>query len=124
MRFGRGWAQLVEFIAATHYETNFNNTSAQQHVTLPPRILHRGDWPPFIADLSKYQNRALLLINAFYDTNKLTGGLFLKFWKKAMCSEEGRAEGRFLLEHLIEHPDVVPEGALKLIYDFIKDHDC
>lgn len=114
----------MEFIAATHFETNFNNTLTQQKVAFPPRILHTGDWPPFIPDLNKFQNRALLLINVFYDTNRGTGGLFLGFWRKAMCSEKGRAEGRFLLEHLIENPEIAPKAAIELIYDFIKDHKC
>lgn len=124
IHFGRGWAQLVEFIAATHFETNFNNTLAQQQLALPPRILHQGDRPPFISGLSKFQNRALELINVFYDANRFSGGLFLGFWRKAMCSEEGRAEGRYLMDHLIENLEIAPKEVIKLMYDFMKDHKC
>ena len=46
--FGVGWANIVGFIAACHFETNLNNTSQQQRVLLPPRVLHKGDIPPFI----------------------------------------------------------------------------
>ena len=46
--FGVGWANIVGFIAACFFETNFNNTSKQQKILLPPRVLHTGDNPPYI----------------------------------------------------------------------------
>lgn len=124
MHFGRGWAVLVDFIAATHFQTNMNNTYKQQILALPPRILHSGDRPPHIPDLTKYQNNALAIINVIYNTEKATDGEFLVLWKKAMCSTRGRKDGREMLENLLEHPIVVMEDLIKLVIDFIRDHKC
>jgi hypothetical protein len=124
MHFGRGWALLVDFIAATHFQTNLNNTHDQQAMALPPRILHDDDHPPDIPDFTKYQNTALAIINVIYETEELTDGGVLYLWHKAMCSPKGRADGREMLESLLQHPLIVAEDLVKLIIDFIKDHSC
>ena len=124
MHFGRGWALLVDFIAATHFQTNLNNTHQQQTMALPSRMLHSGDRPPHIPDFTKYQNSALRIINIIYETEELTQGGFLYIWHKAMCSAKGRADGRSMLENLLQHPVVVIEDLIKLVVDFVKDHDC
>lgn len=113
-KFGVGWALLVEFIAATHFETDLNNT-AQQQYALPPRLLKSDDKVPFIPDLNPAQNRALLAINFFHSTNVETKGLLLKFWRRAMCSPKGRAIGRDLLENIIEDPWIIPKKLFKLL---------
>ena len=113
-KFGVGWALLVEFIAATHFQTDLNNTAAQQY-TLPARILKSDDKAPFIPDLSPTQNRALLAINFFHSTNDDSKGLLLKFWRRAMCSPEGRAIGRDLLENIIDDPWIIPRKLFKLL---------
>jgi len=120
MHFGRGWAVLVDFIAATHFQTNINNTSQQQAIALPPRILNSDDNPPFIRDFTKIQNNALTAINMIYKAETVTEGGFLYIWKKAMCSAKGRADGRDMLENLLEHPVIVLEDLIcKLVIDFI-----
>lgn len=113
-KFGVGWALLVEFIAATHYQTNLNNTAAQQF-TLPPRILENGDKAPFIPDLTPAQNRVLLAINLFHSTNVNSKGLLLKVWRRAMCSPKGRAVGRDLLESINDDPWIIPRNLFKLL---------
>lgn len=124
MHFGRGWALLVDFIAATHFQTNLNNTHKQQTMALPPRILHNTDHPPDIPDFNKDQNNALVIINAIYYAEELTDGGFLYLWRKAMCSPQGRADGREMLENLLNYPLVVAKDLVKLVFDFIKDHNC
>jgi len=118
-KFGVGWALLVEFIAATHFQTNLNNTAAQQ-IALPPRVLVKGDEAPDIKDLSPEQNRVILAINLFHSTNTKTGGLLLKFWRRAMCSPKGRSIGRDLLEDVTEDPWIIPRKLLKLLWALFK----
>jgi len=117
-KFGVGWALLVEFIAATHFQTNFNNT-AEQQIALPPRILKSDDRVPFIPDFTQAQNRALLAINFFHSTDVDTEGLLLKFWRRAMCSPKGRAIGRDLLENLIDNPWIIPKKLFKLLWGLL-----
>ncbi|KAL9951971.1 hypothetical protein ACROYT_G044734 [Oculina patagonica] len=114
-KFGVGWALLVEFIAATHFRTDLNNTGEQQ-MALPPRILKSDDKAPFIPDLSPAQNRALLAINFFHSTNVDTKGLLLKVWRRAMCSPKGRAVGRDLLVNIMVDPWIIPRKLLKLLW--------
>lgn len=118
-KFGEGWALLVDFIAATHFQTNLNNTADQQ-ISLPPRILKTGDNAPFIGDLTPAQNRVILAINLFRSTNTNTGGLLLKFWRRAMCSPQGRAIGLALLENVAEDPWIIPKKLLKLLWALFK----
>ncbi|XP_069743067.1 protein LEG1 homolog isoform X2 [Narcine bancroftii] len=122
-QFGVSWANGVEFIAATHFPTNFNQTNSFQ-VFLPQRMLLPGDQAPSIPDLSKEQNRALVALNTLYEGNKLTGGWLLKVWKRTMCSEKGRAEGRNLLENIVVNPDLISSGLGNLLLEFIKNHNC
>ena len=117
-KFGVGWALLVEFIAATHYQTNLNNTAAQQSA-LPPRMLKSGDKAPFIPDLIPAQNRVLLAINLFHSTNVNSKGLLLKVWRRVMCSPKGRAVGRGLLESINDDPWIIPRKLFKLLWGLV-----
>ncbi|XP_068727384.1 protein LEG1 homolog [Montipora capricornis] len=118
-KFGEGWALLVEFIAATHYQTNHNNTADFQ-VALPPRILHTRDQAPFIKDFNNAQNRVILVINLFHSTNSNTKGLLLKIWRRVMCSPQGRAIGRDLMVDIINDPWIIPLKLEKLLLDVFK----
>ncbi|XP_067839901.1 protein LEG1 homolog [Heptranchias perlo] len=122
-QFGISWGNAVEFIAATHFPTNFNQTNVFQ-VYLPQRMLLPGDKAPSIPDLSKEQNWALVALDILHRGNKMTDGWLLKVWRRAMCSESGRAEGRYLLENIIANPDLISSGLLNLLLEFIKNHDC
>ncbi|EDO43978.1 predicted protein [Nematostella vectensis] len=124
INFGTGWAQLVKFIAACHFQTNLNNTHAQQILGLPPRMLHSRDHPPFIRDFTTKQNTCLAVINLILDVQKLSNGGALKLWEKAMCSAQGRKDGRNLLENLLVNPLKSAEEFLKVVVDFMRDHDC
>ncbi|XP_048453203.1 protein LEG1 homolog isoform X1 [Rhincodon typus] len=122
-QFGVSWGSAVEFIAAAHFPTNFNQTNVFQ-VYLPQRMLLAHDKAPFIPDLSKEENWVLVALNILYEGNKMTDGWLLKFWKRAMCSERGREEGRNLLENIISNPDLILPGICKLLLEFIKNHNC
>ncbi|KAM7062282.1 protein LEG1 homolog [Acridotheres tristis] len=97
--FGEDWASAVDFIAATHFSTDFPTTNNFQ-AFLPQRMLVEGDVIPFISDFSPEQNKVLVAMRALHRANKLTGGLLLKLWQKAMSTEEGRKKGRELIESL------------------------
>ncbi|XP_008922135.2 protein LEG1 homolog [Manacus vitellinus] len=97
--FGEGWSNAVDFIGATHFPTDLPTTNNFQ-AFLPPRMLVEGDVPPSISDFSPRQNKVLVSIRALHKANKLTGGLLLKLWQKAMSNEAGRKIGRELLESL------------------------
>ncbi|NXL44111.1 LEG1H protein, partial [Podilymbus podiceps] len=97
--FGEDWANAVDFIAATHFSTDFLTTNNFQ-AFLPQRMLVEGDVLPSISDFSPQQNRVLLSLRALHKANKLTGGLLLKLWQKAMSTEAGRQMGRKLIEDL------------------------
>ncbi|NWV92468.1 LEG1H protein, partial [Machaerirhynchus nigripectus] len=97
--FGKNWANAVDFIAATHFRTDLPTTNKFQ-TFLPQRMLVEGDVPPSISDFSPQQNKVLLSLRALHKVNKLTGGLLLKLWQKAMSTEAGREMGRKLIEGL------------------------
>ncbi|KAM9564074.1 protein LEG1 homolog [Guaruba guarouba] len=97
--FGEDWANAVDFIAATHFSTDLLTTNNFQ-VFLPQRMLVIGDVVPFISDFSPQQNRVLLSLSALYKANKVTGGLLLSLWRKAMSTEEGRKMGQNLIANM------------------------
>ncbi|NXW58507.1 LEG1H protein, partial [Eurystomus gularis] len=97
--FGEDWANGVDFIAATHFSTDLPTTNSFQ-AFLPQRMLIEGDVLPSINDFSPQQNRVLLSLRALHEGNKLTGGLLLKLWQKAMSTEAGRKMGQKLIEDL------------------------
>ncbi|NXB23457.1 LEG1H protein, partial [Rhagologus leucostigma] len=97
--FGKDWAHAVDFIAATHFCTDLPTTNNFQ-AFLPQRMLLEGDVPPSISDFSPQQNKVLLSLRSLHKTDKLTGGLLLKLWRKAMSTEAGREKGRNLIESL------------------------
>ena len=117
--FGVGWALSVEFIAATHFQTNLNDT-CQQQSSLPPRILKNGDIAPFIKDLTGAQNRVILAINMFRIVNTESEGLLLKVWRRAMCSPQGRAIGLKLLEDVANKPWIIPRMLISLLKALLK----
>uniref|UniRef100_A0A4W3IID7 Protein LEG1-like protein n=1 Tax=Callorhinchus milii TaxID=7868 RepID=A0A4W3IID7_CALMI len=111
-RFGISWSNAVEFIAATHFLTNFKDTNIFQ-AYLPQRMLLASDEGPTIPDLSEEENRVLVTLNLLNEVNTITDGRLLQMWKRSMCSETGRAEGRYLLENMILNPDLVQCNSLK-----------
>ncbi|XP_029452671.1 LOW QUALITY PROTEIN: protein LEG1 homolog [Rhinatrema bivittatum] len=121
--FGKSWATNVEYIAATHFLTDFQNTNNFQHF-LPPRMLIRGDLPPNVPDFSPEENRALFIINNIYTINSKTRGVMLKQWKKAMCSEKGRLEGRRLMQNLFTNLPLAGWNILKIFVQFISNQKC
>uniref|UniRef100_UPI00398E34F3 liver-enriched gene 1, tandem duplicate 1 n=1 Tax=Pristiophorus japonicus TaxID=55135 RepID=UPI00398E34F3 len=122
-QFGVSWGSAVEFIAATHFHTNFNQTNIFQ-AYLPQRMLLANDKAPSIPDLSKEENWTLLALDILYKGNKMTDGWLLKVWRRSMCSERGRAEGRYLLENIAANPDLISSGIRKLLLEYIKNHNC
>uniref|UniRef100_A0A8C6ZTH2 LEG1H protein n=1 Tax=Nothoprocta perdicaria TaxID=30464 RepID=A0A8C6ZTH2_NOTPE len=116
--FGEDWANGVDFIAATHFSTDLWNTHHFQ-AFLPQRMLVEGDVIPFIHDFSPQQNKVLFSLSALYNTNKLTGGLLLKLWRKAMSTEAGRELGRKMIEDLVASQEFNPME----IYDDVKGGD-
>ncbi|NWW80759.1 LEG1H protein, partial [Climacteris rufus] len=97
--FGEDWANAVDFIGATHFCTDLLTTNRFQ-AFLPQRMLVEGDVLPSISDFSPQQNKVLVSLRALHKANKLTGGLLLKLWQKAMSTEAGRKMGRKLIESL------------------------
>ncbi|KAI1240960.1 Protein LEG1, partial [Lamprotornis superbus] len=69
--FGEDWANAVDFIAATHFSTDFPTTNNFQ-AFLPQRMLVEGDVIPFISDFSPEQNKVLVTMRALHRANKLT----------------------------------------------------
>ena len=111
-------------IADMHFQTNFNETLEQQHLLLPRRMLRHGDKPPFVPDFTKAENKGLYAMHLIRKLNEETKGLVLKLWGQAMCTPKGRKDGRDLMKKFITHPEVIPRDLLKILVDFIRDHDC
>ena len=120
--FGVGWANLVDFIASAHFVTNFNNTATQQQL-LPMRMLHEGDVPGKIPDMSSLTNRGIKMIEVLSSMNEKSKGKLLALWERAMCSKAGRKEGRELIDKGIRDPAVLVAGILKIIGDVLKPCD-
>ncbi|KFO77651.1 UPF0762 protein C6orf58, partial [Cuculus canorus] len=70
--FGEDWANAVDFIAATHFYTDLQNTNNFQ-VFLPQRMLVEADVLPSISDFSPQQNKVLVSLRALHKANQLTG---------------------------------------------------
>ncbi|NXJ15558.1 LEG1H protein, partial [Odontophorus gujanensis] len=70
--FGEDWANAVDFIAATHFSTDLQNTNKFQ-AFLPQRMLVEGDVLPSISGFSPQQNKVLLSLRALNKANQLTG---------------------------------------------------
>lgn len=120
--FGTAWASLVEFVAAAHFNTDFNGTTSQQTL-LPDRMLIKGDKAPNIANLPKLTNRGIYMVEKLSSLNSVSGGRVLKLWKRAMCSKEGRVEGRELINEGIRNPAVLIPGLFKIIGDALRPCD-
>nr|XP_033793523.1 protein LEG1 homolog [Geotrypetes seraphini] len=121
--FGKAWAANVEYIAVTHFATNFQNTNNLQSV-LPPQMLKNGDTSPLILNFSIKQNKVLFVLIEIYDLNQSTGGQMLKAWKKAMCSEKGRSEGRQLLQNIATHFMDAAWNVLLILTELIINVNC
>ncbi|XP_072266318.1 protein LEG1 homolog [Pyxicephalus adspersus] len=121
--FGKDWATAVEFIAATNFPTNFLSTNVFQRF-LPHRKLVDGDKVPNIADFSEQENRVLFTLQLINKANTDTGGFLLKLWKKAMCSDQAKAEGRNLLQNLINNPELTPQSVIAIIIEMLKNPAC
>ncbi|NWX17993.1 LEG1H protein, partial [Aegotheles bennettii] len=70
--FGEDWANAVDFIAATYFSTDLQNTNHLQ-AFLPQRMLSERDVAPYISDFSPQQNRVLFSLEVLHKANQLTG---------------------------------------------------
>ncbi|XP_073483327.1 protein LEG1 homolog [Aquarana catesbeiana] len=121
--FGKDWATTVEFLAAVNFPTNFQSTNDFQHF-LPHRKLVDGDKVPNVADFTEQQNRVLSTLQLINKVNTYTGGFLLKLWKKAMCSDEAKAEGRNLLQNLVNDPHLAPQTVIKIVMKIVTNPTC
>ncbi|XP_053316238.1 protein LEG1 homolog [Spea bombifrons] len=121
--FGVDWAAAVEFLAATNFLTDFNSTN-NFHYFLPPRILTELDIAPLILDFTTEQNRVVFMLHWLNKFNQLSGGHFLQLWKKAMCSEEGKAAGRDLIQNMITNPAYTPLNIVNIITALANNSTC
>nr|XP_006815644.1 PREDICTED: UPF0762 protein C6orf58-like [Saccoglossus kowalevskii] len=72
-KVGRGWAHFVEYIAFLRLITNCTYTYFFEELSLPKRLLRDGDHPPFIRDLTVYENQSLAIINVLLFVDSYTG---------------------------------------------------
>lgn len=121
--FGKDWSTAVEFIAATNFPTNFQSTNDFQ-TFLPKRILDEGDKAPHIPDFTEQENSVLATLHFINQVNTFTGGYLLRLWKKAMCSEQGKAAGRNLLQTMVTDPHLAPQTIIKIIIELAKNSAC
>ncbi|OCT80174.1 hypothetical protein XELAEV_18026989mg [Xenopus laevis] len=121
--FGIDWASGVEFIAATHFLTDFKNTNTYQ-IYLPHRMLIQGDNAPYIDDFSEGENRVLSSLQRIHKLNRFTGGSLLRLWKKAMCSEKGRIEGRQLLQSISTSVNLPLINIFGVLKELIRNTSC
>ncbi|XP_063299236.1 protein LEG1 homolog [Pelobates fuscus] len=121
--FGRSWATAVEFIAATQFSTDFENTNTFQ-VYLPHRLLTEEDKAPNIADFTQGQNMVLSSLQLINKVNTFSGGHLLQLWKKAMCSEDGRIIGRELIQNIATEPGFAVSKMIAIIKELIKNVAC
>ena len=110
-RFGRSWAGIVDFIAATNFRCDLVTTNVLQYL-LPPRILQEDDTVPFISDINRLQNRAILLVDGLFVLNATTDGRTQNLWDYMMCvSELSRSYGREMITLGIYRPVVALKDA-------------
>ncbi|XP_068087607.1 protein LEG1 homolog isoform X2 [Hyperolius riggenbachi] len=121
--FGTDWATAVEFIAATHFPTDFQSTNEFQ-IFLPHRKLVDGDKAPYIADFTEQENRVLSTLNLINKTNSYSGGLLLRFWKRAMCSDKARAAGQDLLRNVVNNSHMTAQNILTIIMELVNNPTC
>ena len=124
--FGSSWAQLVDLIAESRLPCNFTLTNILQNV-LPSRLLLDSDEAPKIQDLTRLQNRAIVLIDGINILNEKFHGLVEFIWKRMMCTEEGRAYGREMITlGMYRLPVIIEDGIalLKLTISNFPQKDC
>jgi hypothetical protein len=83
--FGRSWAGIVDFIAMTNFLCDVVVTNVLQNL-LPQHMLHEGDKPLFIDDITRLQNRAVFLIDGLYSLNTTMNGIPERLWNCSMCT--------------------------------------
>lgn len=107
--FALSWSNLVDFIADSLFPCNVIITNWLQNC-LPHRILLSNDIiPPYIEDMSRLENRGIVLIDSIYHLDERLHGLVSRVWKQMMCTEQGRAHGRKLLIFGIYRPILLVE---------------
>jgi len=124
--FGSSWAQLVDLIADSLLPCNQSMTNILQHL-LPSKILLENDRPPKIANITRLQNRAVMLIDSINIMNEKYNGLLALTWKRLMCSENGRALGREMITlGMYRLPVLVEDGIslLKLGISLFPQRNC
>jgi hypothetical protein len=124
--FGNSWAQLVDLIAESRLPCNFTLTNILQTV-LPSRLLIDSDEAPKIQDLTRLQNRAIVIIDSINILNEKFHGLIEKTWRRMMCSEEGRALGREMITlGMYRIPVIIEDGIalMKLTILNFPQKDC
>jgi Leg1 len=94
--FGKSWAGLVELIADAYFPCDLAATNFLQNL-LPPRILLDSDVPPRIENVTRLQNRAVILIDSIYKVDQLTHHGLTELWKLLMCTETQRSYGREMI---------------------------
>ncbi|XP_033646993.1 protein LEG1 homolog [Asterias rubens] len=99
--FGLGWAHLIGYIAAANFVTDLNTTAILQMRYLPKRLLHSGDTPPLIPDLTWDENMVIYILRMAYNIDKKTGDSLIHEWQRLMCSPESRAKGRAMIPNLL-----------------------
>lgn len=117
--FGRSWASIVDYIAETLFECNMVITDVLQNL-LPHRLLQDSDQIPFVSDLGRLENRAVLFIDSLFKLNQTTNGAIDTIWDASMCQQEGRALGREMIALGIYRPTIIVDDFL-LLTDIMKN---
>ena len=86
---------------------------------LPPRVLHEGDVPPHIPDMTPQVNELLATLNKMYALNTATDGKSLVIWRRLNCSYRARYWGRQFLENIGDHMMKTLQALGGLIWDLI-----
>ncbi|XP_217725.3 protein LEG1 homolog [Rattus norvegicus] len=91
--FGENWAIVVYYLGAARLPTTLNRSHSFQR-GLPTRVLDDTDITPFIPDFTPLQNKVLVTLKLFGNTDRLSGSLSLTIWESLMSTKFAR--GLFL----------------------------
>jgi len=110
--FGSGWADFVEYIATSRYQSDFINTHLSQRM-LPPRVLTKNDHAPYINDMTLDTNILIMILKFVAENDRSwLSKSFLSDWENKMKSPICREKARNVFMYSFQDPLYV----LPLVY--------
>eukprot|EP01111_Echinosteliopsis_oligospora_P008335 TRINITY_DN2390_c0_g1_i1.p2 TRINITY_DN2390_c0_g1~~TRINITY_DN2390_c0_g1_i1.p2 ORF type:complete len:158 (+),score=30.17 TRINITY_DN2390_c0_g1_i1:540-1013(+) len=103
-KFGIGWGNFVQIIAAARFVTNATEVHSLQ-VNLPYRMLNEDDTPGKIKDFTESMNEVCeAMFDIYHLHNTSIYRLFIHEWDKVMENVDCRAKAQVMINNFFHSP--------------------